>query len=75
MEAGEEPIPRKMVITSKTMNSAPQYTLRIKDWETGVEPPPDAFAFAPPPGAEKLSHDALIEFDELPPGEPEGEQQ
>ena len=75
VEAGEEHIPRKMVITSKTMNSAPQYTLRIKDWETGVEPPPDAFAFAPPPGAEKLSHDALIEFDELPPGEPEGEQQ
>ena len=74
VEAGEEPIPRKMVITSKTMNSAPQYTLRIKDWKTGVEPPPDAFAFVPPPGAEELGHDALIEFEELPPGAPEGEQ-
>lgn len=72
VEAGEEPIPRKMVITSKTMNSAPQYTLRIKDWKTGVEPPTGAFAFTPPPGAEELGHDALIEFDELPPGAPEG---
>ena len=72
VEAGEEPIPRKMVITSKTMNSAPQYTLRIKEWKAGVEAPPGAFAFTPPPGAEELSPDALIELAELPPGAPEG---
>jgi len=35
---GEQPVPRKLVITSKTLNSAPQYTLRIKDWKTGVLP-------------------------------------
>lgn len=72
VEAGENPIPRKMVITSKTLNSAPQYTLRIKDWKTAVEPARDAFAFTPPAGAEKLSPDALIELDELPPGASEG---
>jgi hypothetical protein len=72
VEVGERPIPRKLVITSKTMNSAPQYTLRITDWKTGVEPAQDAFAFAPPAGAEKLSPDALIALDELPEGAPAG---
>jgi hypothetical protein len=66
VEVGDRPIPRKMVITSKTINNAPQYTLRVKEWRTDIEPGPDAFAFAPPPGAEKLSPDALIDLDELP---------
>jgi hypothetical protein len=66
VEVGDRPIPRKMVITSKTINNAPQYTLRVKEWRTDIEPDPDAFAFAPPPGAEKLSPDALIDLDELP---------
>lgn len=75
VEVGKSPIPRKMVITSKTLNSAPQYTLRVKSWKTGVEPGRDAFAFTPPAGAEKLSPDALIELDELPQGAQEGEYQ
>jgi hypothetical protein len=72
VEVGERPIPRKLVITSKTMSNAPQYTLRIKDWKTGVKPAQDAFAFAPPAGAEKLSPDALIALDELPESAPAG---
>jgi len=72
VEVGARPVPRKLVITSKTLNNAPQYTVRIKNFKTGVEPAPDAFAFVPPAGAEKLSPDALIELDELPQGEPEG---
>ena len=75
VEAGKQPIPRKMVITSKTMNSAPQYTLRIKSWKTGIEPAPDAFSFDPPAGADKLGLDALIELDELPQGAPRGDNQ
>lgn len=47
VEVGEKPIPRKLVITSKTLNSAPQYTLRVKSWKTGVEPAPDAFPDCP----------------------------
>jgi len=72
VEAGKQPVPRRMVVTSKTMNSAPQYTLRIKSWETGVEMLPSDFIFTPPADAKKLDHNALIEFDELPPGAPEG---
>lgn len=72
VEAGDRPMPCKMVITSKTINSAPQYTLRIREWQTGVELAPDAFAFVVPPGAKTLSADALIHLDELPPAEMTG---
>lgn len=72
VEVGKRPIPRKMVITSKTLNNAPQYTLRVKGWKTGVKPAQDAFAFAPPAKAEKLSSDALIDLDELPQSESKG---
>jgi len=72
VEVGERPIPRKMVITSKTLNNAPQYTLRVKTWKTDVQPAPDAFTFVPPAGAKQLSSDALIELDELPQGAEEG---
>jgi hypothetical protein len=72
IEVGQRPIPRKLVITTKTLNSAPQYTLRVKKWKTDVAPGRDAFAFTPPAGAQKLNPDALIELDELPPSAPEG---
>jgi hypothetical protein len=63
-----------MVITSKTVNSAPQYTLRVKHWKTGVKIARDAFAFAPPAGANRIGADELIHLDELPEGAPLGEQ-
>ena len=63
------------LITSKTLNNAPQYTLRVKGWKTDIEPAGDAFAFTPPDGAKKLRPDALIELDELPQGATEGENQ
>jgi hypothetical protein len=72
VEAGKDPIPRILVITSKTINSAPQYTLRLKSWKTGVVPASDAFVFIPPAGAQKLDPNALIHLDELPPGATEG---
>jgi hypothetical protein len=70
VEVGAQPVPRKFVITSKTTNSAPQYTFRIKSWKTGVEPAEDAFTFSPPANATPLDPNALIDLDELPP-EPE----
>lgn len=67
IEVGAQPIPRKMVITSKTLNSAPQYTLRVKTWKTGVKPAADAFVFVPPANAKRINPDELIGLDELPP--------
>ena len=67
VEAGDKPIPRKVVITSKTISSGPQYTFRVKSWKTGIEPPADAFKFTPPAGTVVLDPNNLILLDELPP--------
>lgn len=73
VEVGNRPIPRKMVITSKTLNGAPQYTLRVKSWRTDIVPAPGAFTFVPPATARRLRPDELIGLDELPPGATAGE--
>jgi hypothetical protein len=67
IEIGARPIPRKYVITSKSVAAAPQYTLRIKEWRTDV--PADAFAFKPSQGAKKVDVKDLDPFDEVPPGQ------
>jgi hypothetical protein len=74
IETGAKPVPHKYVITSKTLAGAPQYTLQIRDWKTDAFADPDTFAFKPPAGATKVDLDtaAMAEFDELPPGIPEG---
>ncbi len=75
IEVGDRPVPCKMVITSKTINSAPQYTIRITEWKSGIKPPRGTFDFKPPQGAQQLDHNALIELDELPPEAPRGGEQ
>jgi hypothetical protein len=75
VDVGDKPVPRKLVITSKTVNNAPQYTFRVKSWKTGAVPAAGAFKFVPPAGAEKIDPEALIELDELPPEAPAGEKQ
>jgi hypothetical protein len=72
VELGDAPFPRKLVITSKTLNCAPQYTMRVKSWKTGVQPAADAFTFVPPAGAKKIKPEALIDLDELPQSAPAG---
>lgn len=74
IETGAKPVPRKYVITSKTIAGAPQYTLRIRDWKTDPITDADTFVFKPPAGATKVDLDstAMMEFDELPPGTPSG---
>jgi hypothetical protein len=74
IQTGAQPIPRKFVITSKTLAGAPQYTLRIKDWKTDPITDANAFTFKAPEGATKVSMDSneMHEFDEVPPGTLEG---
>ena len=75
VEAGDRPLPRKYVITSKTLAAAPQYTLRIHSWTSDPAPEADAFQFAPPEGAKKVALEELENLDELPPpAAPEGGQ-
>ena len=69
IENGARPIPRKYVITSKTLAGAPQYSLKIKDWKTDVPADADTYVFKPPADAKKADLNALamMEFDEVPP--------
>ena len=68
VEVGDKPVPRKYVITSKAVGAAPQYTLRLRDWKTGVSPAPDAFAFKPPDGSSGVTIAVLKDIDEIPEG-------
>src|SRR5215211_4362876 len=68
IEVGDRPVPRKYVITSKAVGAAPQYTLRLRDWKTGVSPAPDAFTFKPPEGSSGVAITLLKDIDEVPAG-------
>ncbi|WEX88911.1 DUF2092 domain-containing protein [Sinorhizobium garamanticum] len=52
---GSKPLPIKYVITTKWMTGAPQYTLRLSNWNSdGIEAA--QFEFAPPADANKVEH-------------------
>ena len=68
IEVGDRPVPHKYVITSKAVGAAPQYTLRLRDWKTGVSPAPDAFTFKPPAGSSGVAITLLKDIDEIPAG-------
>jgi len=70
IEAGDQPLLRKAVITSKTLAGGPQYTLRIKQWDTSAQPTAAAFTFVIPDGASELGPDDFLKLDELPAGAP-----
>jgi hypothetical protein len=70
VQKGRNPIPRKLVITSKSIGAAPQYTLVISDWKTEVPADATAFVFKVPVGASKMLLEELKNLDELPPGAP-----
>ena len=70
VEIGARPIPRKYVITNKSVSGAPQYTLRIKEWRTDVQLAADAFSFTAPRDAKRVEFVALREIDEIPPAQP-----
>ena len=68
IEAGARPIPRKYIITSKTVTAAPQYTLRIKEWRTDAQANTNSFTFAPAPGTRQVAANEFPRADELPDG-------
>jgi hypothetical protein len=68
VETGPRPVPRKYIITSKAVAGAPQYTLRVKDWQTDVATAADAFTFKPPNGVKKVDFKDLSNDDEVPAG-------
>jgi hypothetical protein len=70
IEVGDKPIPRKYVITSKTVAGAPQYVLTIRKWKSDEAVADNAFVLSEPQGVKKVVLESFAEFDEIPPGIP-----
>lgn len=68
VEIGAAPIPRKFVITSKTVTAAPQYTLRVNSWSTEPPKDPSVFVFKAPADSKLVEFRDMREFDEVPAG-------
>lgn len=66
VQIGPNAIPRKYVITSKTLAAAPEYTVVVRDWKTGVKINPSTFVFKPPSDAKKGTVGDLSGLDEYP---------
>ncbi len=54
VEDGNRPLPRKYVITSKKMESAPQYSVRLSNWKLVGDIPDQTFSFQPPKDAQSI---------------------
>ena len=74
---GKNPYPCRYVITSKSVDQAPQFTMEIRDWKAGGSPAASDFTFTPPAGAKKLDAkdlETLKETSDLPENFKIGEQ-
>lgn len=54
IEDGDRPLPRKYVITSRWITGAPQYVLRLKEWDLSPDLPDARFHFKAPENASKI---------------------
>lgn len=68
IEIGARPIPRKFIITSKSVTAAPQYTLRIKEWRIDPQISADSFNFTAPEAAKQVVIAEFAGADEVPDG-------
>lgn len=54
VDAGDQPLPRKVVLTYKKAPGSPQWTAHLTDWNFSPQLPDNLFTFTPPQGAEKI---------------------
>jgi hypothetical protein len=54
VQTGDIPLPMKYVITTKWVTGAPEYSIRLRDWNTSPQIGADRFTFTPPAGATLL---------------------
>jgi hypothetical protein len=52
---GQQPLPRRLVITYKQADGRPQFWAQLSDWNLSPEAPDSLFTFAPPKGAAKIA--------------------
>ena len=61
IDAGPDPLPRKLVITYKTEDEVPQYSVTIRKWNLQAKLPDTLFRFSPPEGATRVEFTAFSE--------------
>ena len=54
IDAGPDPLPRKLVIAYKTEDEVPQYSVTIRKWNVKADLPDALFRFMPPSGARRI---------------------
>ena len=54
IDAGRDPLPRKLVITYKTEDEVPQYSVTIRKWDLQATLPDAMFTFTPPASARRI---------------------
>ncbi len=54
VDAGAQPLLRKVVITYKELEGSPQWTAYLSDWNFSPQLNPSLFTFTPSPGAQKI---------------------
>nr|WP_255665026.1 DUF2092 domain-containing protein [Luteitalea sp. TBR-22] len=59
IDAGPDPLPRKLVISYKAEDEVPQYSVTIRKWNLAAKVPEALFRFAPPEGAKRIEVTAL----------------
>ncbi len=65
IRTGEQPLPMKYVITSKWHTAAPQYEVRLRDWNTSPQISAGKFDFSPADGAVRLDEMVFNELGEF----------
>jgi hypothetical protein len=60
IDAGEDPVPRKLVIAYKTEDEVPQYAVTIRKWNLEADVPDELFHFEPPEGARRVEIPAFV---------------
>jgi hypothetical protein len=66
IRAGAEKAPCKMIITSKLIGMAPQYTVHVRSFKGNVKFAPDTFAFKPAPGERLVGAGDMSNANEIP---------
>ena len=54
VDAGDKPLPRKVVLNHKNLPASPHWTAYLSDWNFAPQLNDNLFAFTPPQGAEKI---------------------
>jgi hypothetical protein len=54
VEAGDNPLPRKVVFLQKKLEGSPQWTAYLGDWNTSIKLGDGLFNFLAPPGVQKI---------------------